>query len=450
VLLGRLRDVRLVNGNSPCEGRVEVFHQGQWGTVCDDYWDMKDAAVVCRQMFCGDAVAALGNGHFGEGEGQIWMDLGCSGSASTLKEFRLAGGPHLCSGRLEFLLQYLTEWGTVCDASWDLRAANVLCQQLGCGSAVAVPGQAWFGEGSGRIWAVVFECQGKETHLSQCAFSSWNRVPCSHEHDAGVICNGEEYSDVRLVNGNSPCEGRVEVFHQGQWGTVLCDASWDLRAANVLCQQLGCGSAVAVPGQAWFGKGSGPVWADVFECQGKETHLSQCAVSSWNRAPCSHEHDAGVICTGEEFCAHHCTIGEGSQSHVCIETIFCRSDPLTVKLIRSDVSAGSTLSSLNGTVRLSGESGCEGQLEVHYQHTWSRVLLDSWSIREASVVCRQLGCGSAVRIYSSSLSGTGDTDVCLTGYQCSGTESHLVNCSAPQTLSCTSSPRVSIECSSEY
>ncbi|XP_029107680.1 scavenger receptor cysteine-rich type 1 protein M130-like [Scleropages formosus] len=88
-------DVRLVNGNSPCEGRVEVFHQGQWGTVCDDYWDMKDAAVVCRQMFCGDAVAALGNGHFGEGEGQIWMDLGCSGSASTLKE---CGQPRVTSG----------------------------------------------------------------------------------------------------------------------------------------------------------------------------------------------------------------------------------------------------------------------------------------------------------------------------------------------------------------
>uniref|UniRef100_A0A8C9RZ75 SRCR domain-containing protein n=1 Tax=Scleropages formosus TaxID=113540 RepID=A0A8C9RZ75_SCLFO len=232
------------------------------------------------------------------------------------------------------------------------------------------------------------------------------------------------YTNSRLVDGPDSCSGRVELQYLTEWGTV-CDASWDLRAANVLCQQLGCGSAVAVPGQAWFGEGKGSVWADVFECQGKETHLSQCTVSSWNRAPCSHEHDAGVICTGEECCAHHCTVGEWSRSHVCIETFFCRIAPLN-----ADVSIGSSPSTLNGTVRLSGGSGCEGQLEVHYQHTWSRVLLDSWSIREASVVCRQLGCGSALRIYSSSLSGTGDTDVCLTGYQCSGTESHLVNCNS--------------------
>uniref|UniRef100_A0A8C9S1I2 SRCR domain-containing protein n=1 Tax=Scleropages formosus TaxID=113540 RepID=A0A8C9S1I2_SCLFO len=205
--------------------------------------------------------------------------------------------------------------------------------------------------------------------------------------------------EVRLVQGTHLCSGRVEIQHGITWHTV-CDADFDLQDAEVVCRQLGCG----IPAKVLGGSGSGPIWADVFECHGKETHLSQCAVSSWNRAVCSHGHDAGVICNGED---------------------------------------------LDGTVRLSGESGCEGQLEVQYQHTWSKVLLDSWSIREASVACRQLGCGSAVRIYSSSLSGTGDTDVCLTGYQCSGTESHLVNCNAPDTVNCSSSPYVSIVCSSE-
>lgn len=90
--------VRLVGGAGPCQGRVEILHGGLWGTVCDDDWGLPDAAVVCRQLGCGAALAATTNAFFGYGTGHILLDnVHCEGGEPRLAAcLSLGWGVHNC------------------------------------------------------------------------------------------------------------------------------------------------------------------------------------------------------------------------------------------------------------------------------------------------------------------------------------------------------------------
>ncbi|XP_029335067.1 soluble scavenger receptor cysteine-rich domain-containing protein SSC5D [Mus caroli] len=368
--------LRLVSGPHGCAGRLEVWHGGRWGTVCDDGWDLRDAAVACRELGCGGALAAPGGARFGPGEGPVWMDdVGCGGGEEALRDcprspwgrsncdhtedaglvctgsaprLRLADGPHGCAGRLE--VWHGGRWGSVCDDAWDLRDAAVACRELGCGGALAAPGGAFFGEGTGPIILDDLRCRGNETALRFCPARPWGQHDCHHREDAGAVCDGMPLGDVqptvpavdsnsttrrplstsvgqmpgpagtwpppasptappepgpeagspqlRLVAGPSRCSGRLEVWHDGRWGTV-CDDSWDVRDSAVVCRELGCGRPRQPdPAAGRFGWGAGPIWLDDVGCMGTEASLSECPAASWGKHNCAHNEDVGVTCTG--------------------------------------------------------------------------------------------------------------------------------------------------------
>ncbi|XP_074994734.1 scavenger receptor cysteine-rich type 1 protein M130-like [Calonectris borealis] len=315
-------EVRLVDGGRRCAGRVEVKQQGQWGTVCDDDWDMHDAAVVCKQLGCGSAVGAPQYGHFGQGSGPIWMDdVGCNGTESALSDcphrgwgendcdhaedagvmcseytgFRLVNGSTACAGRVE--VQVLGTWGTLCASRWHLSDAHVLCRQLNCGFAESIPGGGHFGRGTGPVWRDSFHCDGTEAHLGQCPVITLGASPCSHGNNAAVLCSGSAgFASLRLVGGGSRCDGRVEIFQHGTWGRVL-DDQWDVQEANVVCRQLQCGQAETAYNPPKPERGTGPVGLRGVRCAGHETNLSLCNTSLPESALAAGvAEDVGVIC----------------------------------------------------------------------------------------------------------------------------------------------------------
>lgn len=118
--------IRLVSGPNRCTGRLEVLWNQQWGTVCDDNWDLPDAMVVCRQLECGEALSAPGLAQFGQGTGRIWLDdMNCNGTEVDLSACRTRPwGEHNCN--------HGEDAGVVCSGNFCLHHSSCGTKRLCC------------------------------------------------------------------------------------------------------------------------------------------------------------------------------------------------------------------------------------------------------------------------------------------------------------------------------
>ncbi|XP_017293033.3 neurotrypsin [Kryptolebias marmoratus] len=415
--------VRLVGSSLSGSGRVEVYLNGQWGAVCNSHWTDRDASVICRQLGLGDIGMALQHSQFGSGSGLFHYErLGCRGDEATLSKcrsrtfvtgdcshgneaaaacappegsgppLRLVGGEEDFEGRVEVF--HAGRWGSVCDDQWDDRDAEVVCRQLGFGEVAKAWSWAHFGQGSGPILLDAVKCTGNELFLDQCPHGDWEQHNCDHMEDAGVSCSPYTDGVVRLVGGDTPWEGRVEVFHNGDWGTV-CDDHWTQQHAEVVCRQLGYRGHAEVVADGAFGEGVGLILLDDVHCEGSETSLLDCRHGIWGRTDCSHSEDVGVRCRGRP-------VQETNEVPVIA--------PSTGPLVRL----------------VGGGSRKEGRVEVYLHGDWGSICDSGWNDLNAAVVCRQLGhSGGAV---AAGGFGQGKGPIHLDQVRCTGKEEFLGEC----------------------
>ena len=117
-----------------------------------------------------------------------------------------------------------------------------------------------------------------------------------------VLSENVTDGEVQLVGSNFTFEGRVEIYHNKEWGTI-CDDGWGVEESNVVCHQLGyMKGAQYWYSNAKFKKGHGKIWLDDVSCYGNESALTECRNIGWNGHNCRHYEDVGVVCLPKGEC----------------------------------------------------------------------------------------------------------------------------------------------------
>jgi cysteine-rich repeat protein len=214
-------DVRLTGGPNSQSGRMQYFHSGAWGEVCDDIFESGryGPTIGCQQL---GYRSGVNSDAFTAGAGDVFLidDLQCTGAERRISscthtafgvenctmpeaqglvcteyrdgDTRLVAGTNRANGRIEVL--HNNVWATVCDDGLEglttgsaLPFASVSCRQLGFmnGNTLSSSGVT---DGPDPIGMDDVMCVGSETSLLMCPATAWGVHNCSHFEDVGVSC----------------------------------------------------------------------------------------------------------------------------------------------------------------------------------------------------------------------------------------------------------------------
>ncbi|XP_075034556.1 lysyl oxidase homolog 3 isoform X2 [Mixophyes fleayi] len=398
-----------------------------------------------------------------------------SPNQSSGLKFRLAGFPRKHNeGRIEVF--YNQEWGTICDDDFTMENAHILCRHLGFTEATGWTHSAKYGKGIGRIWLDNMICSGSEKSISDCNSRGWGNSDCTHEEDAGVICKDEripgyvepntieteqrQVEEIRLrpviasAKNRLPInEGILEIKHRDAWEQV-CDEGWSQTNSHVVCGMLGFPSekkfnknfykaSQSQDSKKKEPKASNRLYLDKqkpsfrlhsVKCAGTEVHLSLCPLEFYkvnNSVSCQNGAPVVVSCTiGPVF------TGSGAPGQTAMKK---------KKVVQQQ--------QREGIIRLKGGARPgEGRVEILKNGQWGTVCDDRWDLHAASVVCRELGFGSAKEALTGARMGQGMGPIHMNEVRCSGNEKSLFDCQYKNITQedCKHSEDSSVKCNIPY
>ncbi|XP_073775483.1 lysyl oxidase homolog 3B isoform X16 [Danio rerio] len=366
-------------------------------------------------------------------------------------KFRLSGFPRKHNeGRIEVF--YKGEWGTICDDDFSLANAHVLCRQLGFVSATGWTHSAKYGKGAGKIWLDNVQCSGSERSVSVCKSRGWGNSDCTHDEDAGVICKDERLpgfvdsnvievqvdenrvEEVRLrpvfttATKRMPVtEGVVEVKNKDGWAQI-CDIGWTPKNTHVVCGMMGFPHEKKVNKN--FYKQESKIKAITKTSSKPKRGKSAAAKRLYAERQKNFFLVHSVACLGTEVHLAACPLefNYGNATESCPGGM-----PAVVSCVPGPLYTQSPTMKkklkMPPTTRLKGGAKYgEGRVEVLKGSEWGTVCDDRWNLVSASVVCREMGFGSAKEALTGASMGKGLGPIHMNEVQCTGNERSLWSC----------------------
>ncbi|XP_063723952.1 uncharacterized protein LOC134851689 isoform X2 [Symsagittifera roscoffensis] len=309
-------DLRL-EGSSPRSGLLLMFNEDSWNSICVSSIDTAfESELICRELGfskpdthalsadtnssaydvtnylpfendidCRDQMSlmdcsAVGSQVQCDNEHYTWISCGTTYADGTVRLVQTsATGNSDSGGRVEVF--YGGQWGTVCDDSFDIRDAQVVCRQMGYEQgALYFTTVGGSDPGSGVVMMDNVNCGGAESRIGECVFNGWTESNCFHSEDVGVVCRDSSQPTLQIcLPESNPDLRRINC------ATENFEDQEDLLIFPVFTR-YGFFQGSSCTNETVLNCESNSVSADVYaQCYAK----SQCIINtSGFREPCSH------------------------------------------------------------------------------------------------------------------------------------------------------------------